>query len=229
MEVIPGVYQITSRMTNVILIAEDRLTLVDAGFRGAAGKIASYINSLGRSINELELIIITHNHLDHVGGLPELRKMTRAKVAVGKADLSERESGLPYPRYLIKLMHFPLIALLRPLVYARPGEVDIRLEGGEVLGPLGGLLVVPTPGHTPGSISLYSQTKKLLIVGDAINNRLRDLRLPPKDLSTDMGQAKDSIKRLARLDFDTICFGHGRPIIGGAQARLREWMEGKGL
>ena len=222
MEVIPGVHQITSLMVNMIVIVEERLTLVDTGFPGSAGRIASYINRLGRSIKEIELIIITHNHLDHAGGLSSLRKMTRAKVAAGKADLGT--SGLSYPWYLKGIM-----PTLRPLFLAKPGEVDIPLEGGETLSPLGGLEVIPTPGHTPGSISLYSPGKKLLIVGDTINHRTKDMRLPPRDFSSNMGQAKDSIKMLARLDFETLCFGHGRPIISGASARLREWIERKGL
>lgn len=213
----------------MILIVEERLTLVDTGFRGSSGKIADLISHLGRSIEELGLIIITHNHLDHVGGLPELRKITQARVAAGKADLSENESGLPYPGYLRRLMRFPPIAIFRPLVYARPSEVDTHLVGDEVLSPLGGLRVIPTPGHTPGSISLYSPAKKLLIVGDAINNRHKDIRLPPKDISSSLPQAIDSIKRLARLDFETLCCGHGRPIIGGASARIRGWIKAQGL
>ena len=229
MQVIPEVHQITIRSTNIFLIVEEKLTLVDTGFRGSAGKIADYINRLGRSIKELGLIIITHNHLDHVGGLPELRKMTPAKVAVGKADLSESESGLPYPRCYLKLMHIPPIAIFRPLVYAKPSEVDIHLVGGEVLSPLSGLEVIQTPGHTPGSISLFSPKKKLLIVGDTLNNRLKALRLPPKDISSNLPQAIDSVKRLAQIDFDILCCGHGKPIIGGASARVRDWIERKGL
>jgi len=229
MQVIPEVHQITIRSTNIFLIVEEKLTLVDTGFCGSAGKIADYINRLGRSIKELGLIIITHNHLDHVGGLPELRKMTPAKVAVGKADLSESESGLPYPRCYLKLMHIPPIAIFRPLVYAKPSEVDIHLVGGEVLSPLSGLEVIQTPGHTPGSISLFSPKKKLLIVGDTLNNRLKALRLPPKDISSNLPQAIDSVKRLAQIDFDILCCGHGKPIIGGASARVRDWIERKGL
>lgn len=229
MQVIAGVHQITVRGVNIILIVEERLTLVDTGLPGSSGKIADFVSRLGRSIGELDLIIITHNHFDHVGGLPELRKITRARVAAGKADLSEDESALPYPGYLRRLMRSPPIAIIRPLVYARASEVDSHLVGGEVLSPLGGLKVIPTPGHTPGSISLFSPAKKLLIVGDTINNRHKDIRLPPKGISNSLPQAVDSIKRLAQLDFETLCCGHGRPMIGGASARIRGWIKAQGL
>lgn len=229
MQVIPDVHQITIRDVNIILIIEEQLTLVDTGFRGSSSKIADFISLLGRSIQEVSLIIITHNHLDHVGGLPKLRKITSAKVAVHNADLSEGEGQLPYPGITRKLLHIPPISILRPLVYAKPSEVDIQLKGGEVLNSLGGLEVIHTPGHTPGSISLFSRGKKLLIVGDAINSRLPNLRLPPKSISSDLSQAIASIKRLAQLDFETLCCGHGRPIIGGASDRVRDWIEKQGL
>ena len=91
-----------------------------------------------------------------------------------------------------------------------------------MLSPLGGLEVIHTPGHTPGSISLFSPQRKLLIVGDALNNRYRDIRFPPKMVSISQAQAIDSIKNIARLDFDILCFGHGKPITGDASTRVRD-------
>jgi glyoxylase-like metal-dependent hydrolase (beta-lactamase superfamily II) len=221
-EIIPHVYQITSRGCNIILIVEEKLTLIDTGFRGNSPKIVSFIHSLGRSVKEISLIIITHNHLDHVGGLPELRKLTTVKVAAHKADISESE--LPYPRVVQKLLHIPPFSIFRPLVYAKPSEVDIQLEGDEILSPLGGLKVIHTPGHTPGSISLFSPQNKLLIVGDALNNLFKNIQLPPRLISTDLPQAIDSIKRITQLDFDILCFGHGRPLTKDAsnQGRLKQ-------
>jgi len=221
-EIIPHVYQITLRATNIILIAEEELTLIDTGFRGSAPQIIGFIQSLGRSPEEITLIILTHNHLDHAGGLAELKRFTPAKVVLHKADISADESRLPYPRVIRKLLHFPPFSLFRPLVYVKPGEVDIPVEGGEVFSPLGGLKVIHTPGHTPGSISLFSPKKRLLMVGDALNNRYRDIRLPPKMVSTDLTQAVDSVKRIAQLDFDILCFGHGKPITKDASAKVQE-------
>ncbi len=63
MEVLPGVHQITIRSTNIFLIVEEKITIVDVGFRGSAPRIVKAIRSLGRSIEEVSLIIITHNHL----------------------------------------------------------------------------------------------------------------------------------------------------------------------
>ena len=229
MEVIPGVHQITIRSTNIFLIVEEEITVVDTGFRGSAKRIIRAIRNLSRYPEEISLIIITHNHLDHIGGLPGLRRCISAKVAVHRADLSYSQNGLPYPGYIKNLMKIPFVSVFWPMVYAKPDDVDIQLEGGEVLPPLGGLEVIHTPGHTPGSISLFSPQKKLLIVGDTINSSHRDLWLTPRSISSDVSQARESVKRLAQLDFDILCCGHGKPIIGGASTRLRDWIERKGL
>ncbi len=229
MQIILGLHQVAVRSTNIFLIIEEEITIVDAGFRGSAKRIARAINNLGRSMEEVGLIIITHNHLDHIGGLPGLREITSAKVAIHRADLSYSEEGLPYSGFLKLLLKIPGVSFFWPLIYAKPDDVDIQLEGGEVFSPLGGMEVIHTPGHTPGSVSLFSPQKKLLIVGDILNSGHRDLWLTPKSVSSDVLQARESVKRLAQLDFDILCCGHGKPIIGGASAVLRDWIKRKGL
>jgi len=229
MQVIPGVHQVTVRKTNIFLICEEKITIIDTGFHGSAKKIARSLDDLGRSIEEVSLIIITHNHLDHIGGLPGLHEMTPARIAVHSADLSYSERGLPYGGFIRLLLKIPGVTLFWPLVYAKPDDVDIQLEGGEVLNPLGGMEVIHTPGHTPGSISLFSPQKKLLIVGDILNSGHRELHLTPRPVSSDLSQARESVKQLAKLDFDILCFGHGRPIIGGASVVLRDWIKRKGF
>jgi len=222
LEVAPQVYQLTIGGVNVILIAEEELTLVDTGLPGSSARIIDFIHSLGRSAEEVSLIILTHNHFDHAGALADLRKLTRAKVAAHKADINDTEGQLPYPGLIRRLLRVPPFSTLRSVFLLNPSEVDIQLEGGEILKPLGGLEVVHTPGHTPGSISLFSPQNKLLIVGDALNKRRGTLRLPPKMASTDLTQAMDSVKGIARLDFDVLCFGHGRPLTGDAHAKMQE-------
>ena len=221
MEVMPQVYQITSKYTNVILIVEEELTLIDTGVRGSSSKIIKYIRRLGRSVEEITLIILTHNHLDHIGGLAELKKFTTAKVAIHKADISDGiNSQLSDFGVVRKILHIPPLSSLRPFVCISPNEVDIQLEGGETLSPLGGLKVIHTPGHTLGSISLFSPQRRLLIVCDTLRTWHEEIRLPPKLVSADLIQAIDSVKRIAQLDFGIICFGHGKPLTKDALAKV---------
>src|SRR3972149_3031489 len=112
----PDIYQITVRGANMLLVVEEELTLIDTGHRGSAPEIVECIRQLGRSPEEISLIILTHNHIDHVGGLAEIKQQTKARVAIHRTDIGERKN----------------------LPSARADDIDIRLEAGEMLNPRGG-------------------------------------------------------------------------------------------
>jgi len=221
-EVIPNVYQIVDRLVNITVIVEEKITLIDTGLPGTTSIIIDFVRKLGRSPREIKLIIITHNHLDHIGGLTELKKLTRAKIAVHEADMSNIDSQMPYPLVIRGPLRFPPFSKFRHHFQADPRAVDILLKGGEILPPLGGLEVIHTPGHTPGSISLFSAREKLLFVGDLINNRFNPPRPPSKLFSTNLAQATESITKIAQLDFDILCFGHGSPLTKDTSATVQE-------
>ena len=126
-----------------------------------------------------------------------------------------------YPEGMRRLLRARFMSPVRRRFILSADDVDIVLEGGEVLPVLGGLEVVPTPGHTPDSISLFSARHRLLIVGDAVQKRRQMLRPPARMVSTDLAAAAESIRRMAGLGFDTLVTGHGQPFIGdGRQALL---------
>ena len=223
-EITPNAHQLTIRGANVILIVEKELTLIDTGIRGSSPHIIDFIHHLGRSPEEISLIILTHNHIDHMGGLAELKQLTSAKVAIHKADIGERKNPPPADsRYRLPLDQ--LSSTLRSVFSVKFSDIDIQLEDGEVLKPLGGLEVIHTPGHTQGSISLFSRQNKLLIVGDALRKRRKTLHLPPKMASSDLTQALDSVKRIAQLDFGILCFGHGLPLSDDVHTKLQDLIE----
>ncbi|MEE8353250.1 MAG: MBL fold metallo-hydrolase [Dehalococcoidales bacterium] len=219
-EVVPGVHQLAIRSANVYLLAGEELALIDTGFPGSSGGIVDYIRGIGRSEKEITSVIITHNHVDHMGSLAELRPLARFKVLAHGAGLAGVGADPPYPSGIRRLLRVPFLHPVRQRFTLAPDDVDVRLEGGEVLDPLGGLEVVPTPGHTPGSISLYSARYRMLFVGDALQKRRRGPSTPAKRISTDLAAAADSIARMAVLDFDILCFGHGRPLTEDPRGKL---------
>ena len=223
-EIIPNVYQLTIRGTNIILIVEKELTLIDTGIRGSSPQLIDFVHHLGRSPEEIGLIILTHNHIDHMGGLAELKQLTSAKVAIHKADIGERENP-PSADSRYRLPLDQLSSTLRSVFSVKFSDIDIQLEGGEVLKPLGGLEVIHTPGHTQGSISFFSRQNKLLIVGDALRKRRNTLYLPPKMASSNPTQALDSVKRIAQLDFGILCFRHGLPLSDDVHTKVQDLIE----
>ncbi len=223
-EIIPNVYQLTIRASNVILIVEDKLTLIDTGLRGSSPQIVDFIHHLGRSPEEISLIILTHNHIDHMGSLVELKQLTSARTAVHKADIGERRY-VPSTSSRYKLTVTQLSSSLRSVFSIKLEDVDIQLEGGETLSPLGGLEVIHTPGHTLGSISLFSPKNKLLIAGDALRKRRRVLNLPPRMASSDLTQSVDSIKKIAQLDIEILCLGHGLPLFNDVHTKMKDLIE----
>lgn len=220
-EIIPGVYQLTIRAANMILIAEKQLTLIDTGLRGSSSQIVDFIHHLGHTPEEIKLIILTHNHIDHMGGLVEIKQLTSARIAIHKTDIGERRY-VPSTGSRYKIKATQLSSSLRSVFSVKLEDVDIQLEGGEILEPLGGLEVIHTPGHTPGSISFFSPKYKLLIAGDAMRKRRKTLYLPPKMASSDLLQSADSIKKLAQLDINILCLGHGLPLSDDINTKMQE-------
>ncbi len=223
LKILPNLYQITIRYANIFLIVEKDLTLIDTGFAGSAALIVDFIHQLGRKPEEIRSIILTHNHLDHTGGLEKLRQVTTANVAAHKNDVFIPEKTIPYPagNFVGLLLRTPGLSSFRRKFVIEAGGVDKVLEGGEVFDVLGGLHVVSTPGHTAGCISLYAPRYKLLLVGDALNKRGDILRLPLKTVSIDVEVAKSSVRRMAEMDIDILCVGHGRPIMQNAGVNLQ--------
>ncbi|HEY31569.1 MAG TPA: MBL fold metallo-hydrolase [Dehalococcoidia bacterium] len=227
-EIVPGVYQLTSGGTNLFVIAEKELTLIDTGLPGSSTGISAFVRRIGRSVEEISSIIITHNHFDHIGSVPELRRFNDVKIIAHRADLAGFDTAPSYPQGIRRLLRIPFLHRVRRRFVLEPDDVNIQLEGGEAFELLGGLRVVPTPGHTPGSICLYAPRQKLIFVGDALQRRRKKLRLPAKMVSTDMVAAVDSVKKMAELDLEIICFGHGKPLFEDAHGRLLALIECNG-
>ena len=220
-EVMPGLYMVRTFGSNCFLAVEDELTLIDTGARGSGSRILNAVKALGRSPDEIANIVITHYHVDHVGGLAEIQRHVPARTGVHLLEAEHvANATLPNP-----FQHPTLARMMQPFVDAHhEGErprVDVLLDDGDELPVLGGLKVVHAPGHTAGSISLHFPQRGALIVGDAMQYKFGRLMLPNRLFTEDMRAARASIGKLARLDFDVLCFSHFRPILSGASQTVR--------
>lgn len=183
--------------SNAYLIDAKRKTLVDAGIDGLR-----VLKSIPR---DLDLIILTHCHYDHIAAVPEIVKATGAQVAMHEKDIqlikSDRMSGSM------------LFGEKLP-----PVNVDIQLKGGESidLGDIS-LEVLHTPGHTPGSICLYEKKEKVLFTGDTV---FEGGSFGRTDLGGDSGHIISSLLALTKLDVDVLYPGHGNAVMKDARGSL---------
>jgi len=229
-KITPRVYQLSGIWgagvwgANVFLLVDDNLTLVDTGFKGRAGRIIKAVKRLGYSPSDIANIIITHHHADHVGNLAELKKVTRARVMAHPADAPYVNGRLPQPEPTRPKWLGKTLSLLHWLWTTTPVAVDILVNDNDELQILGGIKVLHTPGHTPGSISLFLQKERLVIAGDVLVHRFR-LKLPSKAFTIDIAQEIYSINRLVSLDFDIMCFGHGSPLMHEARPAIINFAE----
>lgn len=207
--ILPGVVQAPLVGTSCFLLLDRRVTLIDTGFSGSAGRILRALALCRRRADEIERIVITHYHPDHLGGLAELQRLLPAKAAIHalEAPVVQSTEGPPPP-----FASGPLRSVSRPVANRafryEPVRIDEPLHDGDELPVLGGMCIVHTPGHTPGHIALYFPQMALLIAGDAMEYRAGVLSGPAPRVTADMPQAIASLGRLAQLEIDVIAFSH---------------------
>jgi glyoxylase-like metal-dependent hydrolase (beta-lactamase superfamily II) len=214
-QILPGLYNFTGLLMGRVYLIEDPdgLTLVDAGIAQTGAKILSQIQAMGRSPKDVKRILITHAHADHVGALPLLKRETGAKVicsAIEQPVVEGKARVVPPPPEAVS----GLAALMRPKqgMIFEPVSVERALQDGDTLPEvMGGLTALMMPGHSPGHMAFWQPGQRLIFCGDVIM-RLPYLRPPFAPFTTDLAEAKRSIRRLVDLEPAIVCFGHGNPL-----------------
>ncbi len=189
---------------------ENGLILIDAALKMAANSIIEFARQKNKPINK---IILTHSHMDHIGALDEVKKVfPEAVVYLSKRDARLFEGDLSLlpgePQQKIK-------GSFSKHIRTQP---DVLVEEGDEIGPL---KVIATPGHTPGSISLYDERSKIVIAGDAlvtkgglsVTGELRWTFPFPAFATWDTETALKSAEKLLALRLSCLAAGHGDLII----------------
>ena len=165
------------------------VAIVDSGNGNNLPKFEEALSIVGAGWGDVNHLILTHKHPDHVGGLPDITgAAANASVYIGEADLD----GVP------------------------EGAAQPLNDGDEIFG----LQIIGTPGHTPGHISVFDESAGFLVAGDALNEAGGMVLGPNASFTADMGTANASVQRLAERQFETVVFGHGSPIEGGASDQV---------
>lgn len=223
MEIVEGIHRVDDASANMahanvyLVINGKELTVIDTGTPGNAQKIVKYIQKICYQPTDVKTIILTHFHMDHMGSAKELKDLTNAKLAVHQedADYVSGKKPLPKPKNI-------LIRAATSFIKPRPAKVDITFREGD---KIANLTVIHVPGHTPGSICLLDEEKKVLFAGDTLRYDGKKVSGAPEQFSLDPLKVKESISKISRLNFDVMLPGHGEPLKPDASEKVKKFNE----
>lgn len=173
-----------------VLIRAGEAAVVDTGVEGSSGKIEAALAAAGVGWGNVGHLILTHSHPDHVGSLAQ------AMVAAPAATAYAGEADIA------------AITSPRAITPVTDGDVVFGME------------IITTPGHTPGHISVLDPAGSLLMAGDALNGQAGGVIGPNPDFTADMPAAIETVRKLARLRFEAVVFGHGDPVESDASTQV---------
>jgi glyoxylase-like metal-dependent hydrolase (beta-lactamase superfamily II) len=237
MEVAPGVHRFGGGQVNWWALADGgRLTLIDAGLRGQWPQLASGLAEIGHTPDDVEAVLLTHAHSDHVGFAEKVRRRG-ATVYAHPGDKDLATGPLPRPsvsQALGLLSWFRRPGFVRSaafftregLLWPEPVAELRTFDDGEVVDVPGRPRVLHLPGHTPGSCALVVEQRDLIFTGDAlvtwdVYSGRRGPRLLARASNEDSEEALSSLRRLRELSVSSVLPGHGPPWSAGVAEAAR--------
>jgi len=211
------IHAIPLGIDNVYVVKDKGAVIIDSGVPKKGKAFIKALEKVGIKPDEIQLIILTHGHWDHIGSTAEIKEMTGAKVVMHKNEKHWLEESLkPMPpgvttwgKISTKLFSWTIV----PFVHIQPTEVDIVLENEEFSLEEYGISgkVVYTPGHSSGSVTVMLETGEAF-VGDMAMNKF-PLRLSPgMPIYAENWQVLvDSWKTLLDAGVKTVYPSHGGP------------------
>jgi glyoxylase-like metal-dependent hydrolase (beta-lactamase superfamily II) len=157
-----GENQYADRFVYSYILLGEKICLIDAGVRGTASQLQGYLKQVGRSPQEISIVLITHAHPDHIGGCLAIKKVSSASFYAHPADKPWIEDVEKQYRERPILNFFELVE--------GPVPVSQELREGDTLSWEKGkkISVLETPGHSLGSISFFLEEEGALFTGDAV-------------------------------------------------------------
>ncbi|PND59139.1 MBL fold metallo-hydrolase [Mycobacterium sp. ENV421] len=214
-------------LVNTYLLIGRRPILVDCGMPSSGDRIWEGVTAAGVDPTDLEMIIITHGHVDHFGAAAELQTRTGAPVAAHEADLETYLAGHSdrTRRQPIGVFGHIFTRTPPPNEVTRPLHPDLILSGEYELERHGvDARIIHTPGHTPGSVSVLLDQGDL-IAGDMLTGGFLGLlqyRPSNPPFHDDPEQALDSLQAALNLGPHTLHIGHGGPM---PASDVQRWLD----
>jgi len=236
LNVAEGVHRIEDANTNWFIVEEDgRLLVVDAGVPSSWDSLHEALGRLGRRPEDIEAIVLTHAHFDHVGFAERARRELGVPVYVHENDVPLTAHPWRYdherrraPYFATQPRALPIVAtfLRHRAFWPPPLRAVVRFERG-VLPVPGAPRVVPTPGHTHGHCALHFPDRDAVIAGDALvtldpYTGRTGPRLVARAATVDSDRNLRTLDALAATGARTVLVGHGEPWTGGVEAAVAQ-------
>jgi glyoxylase-like metal-dependent hydrolase (beta-lactamase superfamily II) len=222
-EVVAGVHAVSCAdfVWAYLLVDRDRVTIVDTAIPESANTLLETLAAVGRKPSDVREIVLTHYHGDHMGSAAALLERTGAECVAHRLDAGVVRGDRAEDVAQISDLERPFYEqATASVVEAQRCRVDREVEDGDEIEFAGGARVIHIPGHTPGSIGLHIPRLSTVILGDAAARFQGHLIVGA--FNADPPQAVASVRKIAALDFEVACFGHGDPITAAASAAFRK-------
>jgi len=231
MELAPGIRRVgPDSIVNSYLLEEGgEVTIIDAAAPGLWRLVPAELAAMGRTLEDVRAIVLTHGHSDHVGYAEIARRERGWPVLVHEADEALARGEVKNPAKSPKIRVRPLAGFLwwglRHGLLRVPSLVEVGTYGdGATLDVPGAPRVILVPGHTPGTAALHVPLRDAVFVGDALATyTVADGRRGPRvaAFGADYEQARASLVRLEGLAASLVLPGHGDAFAGGIGEAVR--------
>jgi glyoxylase-like metal-dependent hydrolase (beta-lactamase superfamily II) len=231
MKIADGIHRLGDGLINSYLVGEgSEVTIIDAGVPGYWSDLPAELAAMGRTLDDVRAIVLTHGHSDHIGFAERARRERGVPVQVHELDAALARGEVPNPSpglgpvRPLPLIRFLLLSMMKGALRT-PYLAEVATYGdGATLDVPGAPRVILLPGHTPGNAALHVASRDALFMGDAIatvavTTGATGPMVAP--FTADPEQAVASLSRLDGIEARWVLPGHGLPWTGGVAEAVR--------
>jgi glyoxylase-like metal-dependent hydrolase (beta-lactamase superfamily II) len=221
-----------STVVNSYLIADPTgVTIIDAGLPGYWKQLPGELEAMGRSIDDVRGVVLTHGDTDHVGFAERLRRERGVPVFVHQADAARARGEVKKPSTgwgpmkMGPFLGFLWYAGRNGGMRVPPLTEVVPIEGEATLDLPGSPRIIHMPGHTPGSVGIHVPSVDAVFVGDSMTTRnvlTGDVGPAVAPFTLDPDGERASWARLDGIGAQWLLVGHGDPWDRGVAEALRE-------